>query len=146
MTFTSVNEDTGSVFLCVRIFTNASFLPMNTNFSLDLFSVADSAGITPSVIIAATPVYFYCFIIFSFLLTNSDETDYIEINSSNNPLMAFTSNPSTHRQCFSVTIVSDSILEDVERFILNLSLAKGNIPVIVIPDVSVVEILDNDCK
>ena len=42
--YISVNEDTGSFQWCVRVFTNASLLPINTEFSLDLFSVADSAG------------------------------------------------------------------------------------------------------
>ena len=76
---------------------------------------------------------------------NSDTNDYIEIASSNNPLVAFTSEPSTHRQCFNVTIIDDEALEDTERFNLSLSLADGaNIPVVVDPDVSEVEIVDSD--
>ena len=60
--------------------------------------------------------------------------------------MAFTSDPSTHRQCFNVTITDDSVLEDTERFNLNLSLASGTVPVEIIPDSSEVEILDEDGK
>ena len=75
-----------------------------------------------------------------------DATDYAEITSSNNPLVAFTSDPSTHRQCFNVNITDDEALEDTERFNLRLTLLGGSIPVVVSPDISVVEIIDNDCK
>ena len=44
--FVSVNEDAGSFQWCVHIFTSASLLPANTEFSLNLFSVAGSAGNT----------------------------------------------------------------------------------------------------
>ena len=75
----------------------------------------------------------------------------MEIDTSNNPLEAFTSDPSTHRQCFNVTIIDDRALEDTENFSFELILAGGitggpNVPVIVQPDVSIVEIIDNDCK
>ena len=60
--------------------------------------------------------------------------------------MAFTSDPSTHRQCFNVNITDDLILEDTERFSLTLTLADSNVPVVVIPDVSEVEIIDDDGK
>ena len=77
---------------------------------------------------------------------SSDSTDYDEITPSNNPLAFFTSVPSTHRQCFNVNITNDTILEDVERFALSLSLAEGlTVPVIVSPDTSEVEIRDQDC-
>ncbi len=59
--------------------------------------------------------------------------------------MAFTSDPSTHRQCFNVTIIDDSAVENAERFNLSLILVDGfNVPVIVDPDISEVEIIDND--
>ena len=59
--------------------------------------------------------------------------------------MAFTSDPSTHRQCFNVNITDDLILEDTERFSLTLTLADGsNVPVMVVPDSSEVEIQDED--
>ena len=59
--------------------------------------------------------------------------------------MAFTSDPSTHRQCFNVSITDDEFLEDTERFSLRLTLAGvPTVPVLVRPDVSEVEILDND--
>ena len=59
--------------------------------------------------------------------------------------MAFTSDASTHRQCFNVTIIDDEALEDTERFNLSLTLADGaNVPVVVDPDVSEVEIIDKD--
>ena len=58
--------------------------------------------------------------------------------------MAFTSDPSTHRQCFDVEIIDDEALEDTERFTLHIGLAGGNVPVIVSPDVSQVEIQDDD--
>ena len=61
--------------------------------------------------------------------------------------MAFTSDPSTHRQCFNVNITHDLVLEDTERFSLTLTLADGsNFPVVVDPDVSEVEIVDDDSK
>ena len=61
--------------------------------------------------------------------------------------MAFTSDSSTHRQCFNVNITDDLILEDTERFNLRLSLADGaTVPVEVIPDSSEVEIQDEDGK
>ena len=79
------------------------------------------------------------------IVTYSDSSDYLELNSSNNPLVAFTSDPSTHRQCFNVTIINDSAVEISERFNLSLTLADGfDIPVIVDPDTSEVEIIDND--
>ena len=79
------------------------------------------------------------------LTFNLDGTDYAEITSSNNPLVAFTSDPSTHRQCFNVNITDDKALEDTERFSLSLDLVAGaNIPVVVSPDISEVNILDND--
>ena len=72
--------------------------------------------------------------------------DYIEILTSNNPLMPFTSDPSTHRQCFNVTIIEDGALEDIEIFSLNLTLVGSTVPVVVDPDTSVVEIIDRDRK
>ena len=76
----------------------------------------------------------------------SGPSDYVEITSSNNPLVAFTSDSSTHRQCFTVNITDDRVLEDTERFSLSLSLADGStVPVVVIPDLSEVEIRDEDC-
>ena len=77
----------------------------------------------------------------------SDGADYDEITASNNPLVPFTSDPSTHRQCFNVTIIDDGALEDTENFFLSLSLIEGSsIPVIVSPDISEVEIIDGDGK
>ena len=59
--------------------------------------------------------------------------------------MAFTSDPSTHRQCFDVNITDDRAVESSERFNLSLSLVDGsNVPVLVDPDTSEVEIIDND--
>ena len=61
--------------------------------------------------------------------------------------MSFTSDPSTHRQCFNVTIVDDEALEDTENFFLNLTLAgNSTVPIIINPDMSEVEITDNDGK
>ena len=78
---------------------------------------------------------------------SSDASDYDEFTSSTNPLMAFTSDPSTHRQCFNVSIVDDRALEDTEKFSLSLSLAGGfTVPVIIVPDSSEVEIKDDDCE
>ena len=77
---------------------------------------------------------------------SSGAADYDEISPSNNPLVAFTSDPSTHRQCFNVIVTDDAILEDVEQFNLSLSLAEGStVPVTVNPDISEVEIQDEDC-
>ena len=135
--FSRVNEEVGSFELCVSIFTQAALLPMHTNFSfsLNLASVPGTAGI----IICITDLAYY-FMIFA------DPRDYDEFTSSNNPLVAFTSDPSTHRQCFDVSITDDGALEDTEVFSLQLSLAGGsNVPVTVNPDESIVEIIDNDC-
>ena len=78
----------------------------------------------------------------------TDTEDYDGIDASNNPLVAFTSDPSTHRQCFEINITDDLILEDTEDFSLQLSLAQGgsNVPVSINPDESTVEIIDDDCK
>ena len=62
--------------------------------------------------------------------------------------MPFTSDPSTHKQCFNVTIINDGALEDTEIFGLNLTLVSSTVPgpVLVDPDTSVVEIIDRDRK
>ncbi len=61
--------------------------------------------------------------------------------------MPFTSDPSTHRRCFDISITDDAALEDTEKFNLNLSLAKEpTFPVLIVPDSSEVEIRDQDCK
>ena len=63
--------------------------------------------------------------------------------------MAFTSDPSTHRQCFNVTIIDDEALEDTERFNLSLTLRNTfprGLNIIIDPDFSVVEIADEDGK
>ena len=58
--------------------------------------------------------------------------------------MLFTSDQSTHRQCFDVTISNDSLLEDTERFNLSLSLDGSTVPVTIAPNSSVVEVVDQD--
>ena len=59
--------------------------------------------------------------------------------------MAFTSDPSTHRQCFNITITDDLVLEDTERFFLGLTLAEGStVPVNISPNRSDVDIVDDD--
>ena len=74
-----------------------------------------------------------------------DATDYGEITSFNNPLVAFTSDPSTHRQCFNVSITNDEVLEDMESFFLRLALVDGStIPVNISPNMSNVDITDDD--
>ena len=60
--------------------------------------------------------------------------------------MPFNSDPSTHKQCFNVTIINDGALEDTEIFSLNLTLVGSTVPVVVDPDTSVVEITDRDRK
>ena len=142
-TLTTVDEDSGSFRLCVRIFTDPAFLPthISPNFSLNLVSIPGTASIYKCTI---TNIFRTSLIFFFFY---SDENDYGEFTSSNNPLVAFTSDPSTHRQCFEVNITDDGVLEDTERFNLLLTLADGsNVPVLVDPDVSEVEIIDVDSK
>ena len=137
--FTSVQEVDGSVELCVLIFTNLSFFPMHTavNFSLDLVTVTGTAGKI------SRRDFTMCYARIS--PSDTDTTDYIQITAANNPLVPFTSDPSTHRQCFNVTIVEDGALEDTEIFSLNLTLVGGStVPVVVDPDTSVVEIIDRD--
>ena len=58
--------------------------------------------------------------------------------------MLFTSDRSTHRQCFNVTISDDGLLEDTERFNLSLSLDGTTVPVTIAPNSSVVEVVDQD--
>ena len=79
------------------------------------------------------------------IYVDTDAMDYIEITSFNNPLKIFTSDPSTHRQCFNVTITDDEAIESNEDFFLNLTLVGDpTVPVLVNPDTSVVEIIDID--
>ena len=98
-------------------------------------------------IIYSTSHFFCNYLLLYYTHYKSDASDYVEITASNNPLVPFTSDPSTHRQCFNVTIVDDRVLEDTERFDLNLTLAEGsNVPVVVNPDISEVEIVDEDSE
>jgi hypothetical protein len=60
--------------------------------------------------------------------------------------VAFTSDPSTHRQCFNVNITDDEALEDSEKFNLTLTIAETNIDVVVSRDISEMDIFDDDCK
>ena len=81
------------------------------------------------------------------IFVHIEADDYREITASNNPLVSFTQDPSTHRQCFTVNITDDESLEDTERFSLILSLVEGSaVPVEVLPPMSEVEIIDDDCK
>ena len=80
-------------------------------------------------------------------LNTPGTSDFGQITDSNNPLVAFTSDPSTHRQCFEVDITDDAVLEDTEGFSLNLSLAEEpTFPVLIVPDSSQVEIEDQNGK
>ena len=107
------------------------------NFSLDLVTVTGTAGKF------SHRDFTMCYVRIS--PSDTDTTDYIQITASNNPLVPFTSDPSTHRQCFNVTIIEDGALEDTEIFSLNLTLVGGStVPVVVDPDTSVVEIIDRD--
>ena len=79
--------------------------------------------------------------------SHSDSSDYLEITETNNPLLPFTSDPSTHRQCFDVTIIDDAVSENTENFSLSLTLnANYSVPVTIRPAVSNVEIKDDDGK
>ena len=134
--FTSINESIGLFELCIRIFTEATLLNITFDFTLDLKSVPVTAG---NVIYSTR-----CIKQIS-LNSHSDGTDYIELTSSNNPLVPFTSDPSTHRQCFNVTIIDDGALEDIENFLLSLTLSEDStIPVDISPSISEVNIIDND--
>ena len=90
---------------------------------------------------------FYCSYLNILPLHIPDNLDFGAINSSNNPLVTFTSDDSTHRQCFNVTITDDEKLEDIEQFTLNLTLAAitgREVNISIDPSVSVVEIIDED--
>ena len=140
--FTSVDEDVGSFELCVRILSDPSSFPTHTDlsFSLDLETLSATAGTNCMLALETEQLCVIC--LFQCIL---DSSDYVEISSSNNPLVPFTSDPTTHRQCFNVTITDDLVLEDTEFFSLSLSLAGGStIPVTISPSVSTVEITDND--
>ena len=80
------------------------------------------------------------------LIVSIGPNDFVQISSSNNPLVPFTADLSTHKQCFNVTIIDDNLLEDSERFNLSLSLMVSDVPVIILPDISEIEIVDEDCK
>ena len=137
--FTSVDEESGFFELCVRIFTDVDLLPVHINFSfsLDLTTVSGTAGIRHKMVTNLETALHN--------LSIADSSDYEEITTSNNPLVPFTSDPSTHRQCFNVTIINDRALEDTETFSLTLtSSGDSNVPVVVMPDVSNVEITDRD--
>ena len=78
---------------------------------------------------------------------NTDIDDYVEIVNDSNPLVPFTSDPSTHKQCFGITILDDYALEDTEDFFLSLFLAENSsVPVVVDPPISEVDIVDDDRK
>ena len=78
-------------------------------------------------------------------ITHTASSDFKQITGSNNPLVLFTSDPSTHRQCFEVNITDDSALEDTENFFLNLTLGESStVPVVIIPDSAQVNIIDDD--
>ena len=129
--------------MCVRIFNDLSSLPTHTDFSfsLDLQTQPITAGMTIIILFKNFRKQLYSVKFFIFL----DSNDYVEISSSNNPLVPFTSDPTTHRQCFDVTITDDLVLENAESFSLSLSLAGGStVPVTISPSVSTVEITDND--
>ena len=133
-----MDEGVGSFELCVQIFNDPSFFPTHTNitFFLHLVSMPGTAGKLTTYQNAVPTVTYFLSI---------DGSDYVELTPSNNPLGPFTADPSTHRQCFNVTIINDEALEDTERFNLNLTLAGGStVPVVVDPDISEVEISDED--
>lgn len=138
-TFTSVDEEDGSVELCVLVFNESFILPPDTDFNLILVSVPNTAGMYEVMYGISDNFY-------SSLLDST--TDFKEINYSKSPLDRFTSDSSTHKQCFNVTIINDEIPEDIEHFTLSLILAGADptYAVVVTPNVSVVEIYDNDCK
>ena len=139
--FTSVDEDVGSFELCVEILTNTSLLPNSFEFSLNLLTNSDTAGY-PLLLFKSVIKNFKHFACENIPHTGPD--DYTEIDESNNPLVLFTSDRSTHRQCFDVTISDDGLLEDTERFNLSLSLDGSTVPVTISPNSSVVEVVDQD--
>ena len=132
---TIVDEDIGSFELCIQIFTSDTLL-RDFNISLDLSTVSGTAGMLHEVLLKITQIT---------KSSISDSSDYTELNSANSPLVPFTSDPSTHRQCFNVTINDDEVLEDTERFSLSLALSgDSKVPVLVTPDNSTVEIVDGN--
>lgn len=81
------------------------------------------------------------------IASHSDSSDYLEITETNNPLLSFTSDPKTHRQCFNITINDDAVSEYTENFFLSLTLdANYSVPVIIHPPISQVDIKDDDRK
>ena len=139
--FTSISEDVGSFELCVSISTPGITISENVYFSLNLFSVQDSAGAHDNIY---NIMHFKTNLDFMNFL---DEADFVEITFSNNPLVNFTSSSSSLRQCFNVNIIDDAVLEDTERFSLHLTLndtSGQRLNIIINPDVSSVEIVDTD--
>ena len=77
-------------------------------------------------------------------------SDYREINAIDLNYLTFDN--ANRQQSFDVTIIDDSLFElDVEDFTLELrfdpfAISPPSNPVILCPNVSTVEILDDDCK
>lgn len=89
-------------------------------------------------------------LIHSFFITVSlheDVEDYEEIIKSKNPLIPFSEDLATHRQCFNISITDDKTLEDTEKFYLYIGLVGDSThPVMVAPSISLVQIMDNECE
>lgn len=74
------------------------------------------------------------------MFINTDDEDYIPIMDD----LSFAVNTG-YRQCISVTLVNDTILEDEEVFQI-LAVAVDNSLVTVLQPYVLVTILDDDCK
>lgn len=94
------------------------------------------------------PNKYYCNVIsayfhFCTVSTSGNPTDYVTITT--NPLTPFGNN--TREQTVNVTITDDEQFELTESFSLTLALrAGGPQNVVITPNVTVINILDNDCK
>ena len=79
------------------------------------------------------------------ILTVADEQDYTPITPFNSPLFD-PFNDGRRSQCFDVSIIDDNVVESNETFTLRVTPGDDTQPVRIYPNVSIIEIVDNDSK
>ena len=79
------------------------------------------------------------------LITVAGEQDYDPITLFNSPLLD-PFNDGTRSQCFDVSIIDDDLLEQTESFTLMVTPDDVTAPVRISPNVSIINIMDNDSK
>ena len=133
----------GTEELCIKIFVPEDEKNLANSFFLDPTTVADSAtsiySMYHSYTISSNP--------FSFPLT--DESDYKSFNGDIvNPLILANFGSNLRRFCFDVTIIDDDLFELPETFNVTIKLSTDSPTsgIRVQPSVTVITIIDDDCK